>query len=139
MYLVTDLAPAELDGDEILVNPPDPPAFDMYIPPIPSSTKFDTLVAAIKAMISNNGRDVSQGETAARPVKAVVFCTFVRALQLFQDALAKEKILAGMLHGRLSMTQRWDVIHAFSSATGPPVLLCSTKCAGVGLNLVAGS
>lgn len=69
----------------------------------------------------------------------MVFCNFVAALEKFQHVLSEKGILSQLLDGALSINQRLDAIHAFDRPYGPKVLLCSTKCAGVGLNLVAGS
>lgn len=67
----------------------------------------------------------------------MVFSLFRKALPLLERPLAEAGISYAMLDGRMSLTQRAEVVRSFMGDPSLTVLLCTTRSAGQGLNLTA--
>jgi len=69
--------------------------------------------------------------------KALVFTQYPGFDRLVPHLAERLGTSVGFFHGRLNARQRSDVLAAFASGEGPPVLVLSIKAGGRGLNLPA--
>jgi len=69
--------------------------------------------------------------------KALVFTQYPGFDRLVPHLAERLGTSVGFFHGRLNARQRSDVLTAFASGEGPPVLVLSIKAGGRGLNLPA--
>lgn len=107
-----------------------------YFDDVEDEETFRTCAAAI---VANPSTKVLEAAARARALsaegrKVVVFCTFVAPLVALEEMLTPA-LRAGVLHGRLSAEEKERAIRRFREDPDEQVLLVSTKCGGVGLNL----
>jgi len=91
-------------------------------PPAPESSK---LVWAVNNLIQRT----NEGH------KVVVFSHFVRLLQLLEARLRSAGVGVAFVHGSLPQDKRANSFTAFQTDSKMQVILCSMRCAGVGVTL----
>ena len=78
------------------------------------------------------------GQIAKRNEKVLVFASFVRILDMFeQDLPTRLGVTVHRIDGGVPPNRRQAVIDAFSAERGSSVMILNPRAAGVGLNLVA--
>ena len=92
-------------------------------PLVDRSGKLDRLTAMLE-------------ETIAEGDATLVFTQFAEMGRLIARHLADElDIDAPLLHGRLAVADRQELVDGFQHPAGPPVMLASLRAGGVGLNI----
>jgi len=66
----------------------------------------------------------------------ICYSQWTSMIDLVMKIFEKEGIEALRFDGRMSQRAREDALSKFQSQGGPPILMISLKCGGVGLNLV---
>ncbi|ESK86005.1 snf2 family dna-dependent atpase [Moniliophthora roreri MCA 2997] len=69
--------------------------------------------------------------------KTICYSQWTSMLDLIEKLFSRYGIRSVRFDGRMDRTSREQALSTFKSPTGPKVILISTKCGGVGLNLVA--
>jgi SNF2 family DNA or RNA helicase len=78
------------------------------------------------------------GQIAERDEKALVFASFVRMLDIFEEDLPKRLgVSIHRIDGGVPAHRRQGVIDSFTAERGSAVMILNPRAAGVGLNLVA--
>ncbi|ORX53054.1 hypothetical protein DM01DRAFT_255647 [Hesseltinella vesiculosa] len=90
-----------------------------------SSTKIDTMLEILEET-----REETNGED-----KTIIFSQFTSMLDLIQSGLDSKGIKYGRYDGTMSLQNRNRVIRDFYADADMTVLLVSTKCGSLGLNL----
>ncbi|EEB94412.1 hypothetical protein MPER_06777 [Moniliophthora perniciosa FA553] len=69
--------------------------------------------------------------------KTICYSQWTSMLDLIEKLFSRYGIRSVRFDGKMDRTSREQALSTFKSPTGPKVILISTKCGGVGLNLVA--
>ena len=67
--------------------------------------------------------------------KCLIFCDWLDEMTVIKEYLESRNVDCLRYDGRLSITERQDILYEFSNIDGPRVLLIQVNCGGSGLNL----
>jgi SNF2 family DNA or RNA helicase len=104
---------------------------------IDSSDPYAPTSSKVLAVVQNIVDNLNAPEDENR--KILVFSYFVKGLKEVSDALTVVGILHMQIDGGVGFQERMDLIQHFGSSNATRVMLLSTNCCNVGLNLTMAS